>query len=261
MKTDTKASDKLLNRQLQVVSAAENASFREAGRMLFSLERNLVDQVLNRNVVRKASNEKTCFLDASGNGVGVIGCFEFRPDYLEYILVHESENLTIRLMPDTFLSDAKEVLECIYERRELLTRIAPTVISIGIVSAHQSALAGCIPTTGYIAIYSDRSGGLLVSGLAEATKEDIIPISSRQVFIHELTYLLEQNGESQEKLNPFIDTGNSSLNVSPLTKRKEESTGRDVVKTLPGPDISGIHFEYAGDRIGYKLKSEDRSEG
>ena len=352
MKIDPKTKTGiLLDRQFHGVLEEQNASFREEDMRLFALERDLLEQVLNRNAMRKANGEKNCSLDPIGNGVGTIGGFEFWFNSVTNNLVHEDEQFTIQLAPDTFLSDAEEIMAGIYEQRDLLQRIAPTTIRIGIVPNKSSALAGCIPATGDIAIYSDRNGGLLVTGFAELTKDDDIPISSRQVVVHEFTHALERNATVRENLKPlieylvrfakdgfpsesetgkslgeyaariapgylparlkrwvnsrneavesaasnmasefwaelctaaqvgeelpfshvsapiasleqlrtFISSDYSTLVSGPLAKRGDESKHRDVVKSLPGPDPSSIHIEYAGDRLAYKVEFPDRS--
>jgi hypothetical protein len=232
MKNDPKGPGILLDRQLHGVSEAGGASFQKADLRLFALERDLLDQVLNRNAARKASGEQTCAFDPLGSGVGVIGGFEFWFNPVTNSLVHEDEQFTIQLRPDTLLADAEELLKDIYEQRGQ-ARIAPTVISIGLIPNNPSALAGCRPATGELAIYSDRNGGLLVTGLAELTKDDAIPISSRQVLMHEL--------------------------AGPLTKQGDESKPRAVVKSRPGPALSGVHIEYLGDRLAYKLEASDQA--
>jgi len=358
MKPDLDALGKLLDRKLHGVSDPENASFLEEGQLLFPLEKDTYDRVLKRNAARMAKGEKTCQFAPRGSGVGVllIGDFTFSFNYDDNILTHDSDHFTIRLMPDTFLSDAEEVLKIVHEQRDLLTRTAPTVVNIGYPPFRRTetsipAMASCNPPTGTVNIPADRSGGVLVTGFAEDTKEDEFPISSQQVIIHEITHALERNEEVQKKLQPlveeltsfakagfpdpsetarslteyctliapgylpalmnrwkvspgteirksakavasefwaelcaaaqlsesrpfsnvaaplpaleglrdFIGTDYSSLIAGPLTQTTEDSRHRNVVQTLPGPDFSGIHFEYAGDRIAYKLESSGRS--
>jgi len=232
MENEPKAPGILLDRQLHSVSEPGGASFQEVDLRLYTLERDLLDQVLNRNAARKASAEQTCAFDPLGSGVGVIGGFEFWFNPVTNNLVHEDEQVTMHLMPDTLLADAEELLKGLYEQRAWPVRLAPTVISIGLIPNNSLALAGCIPATGELAIYSDRNGGLLVTGLAELTKDDAIPISSRQIIMHELT--------------------------GPLTKRGAESKPQAVVKSLPGPELSGVHIEYVGDRLAYKPEASDQ---
>ena len=245
----------LLDRQLQVVLVESRASFREAALRLFALERALLDQILNRNAARKAYGEQTCSLDPIGNGVGIVGGFEFWFNSVTNTLVHENEHCTIQLTPDTFLSDAEELMEGIYGQRDLLARIAPTVIHLGIIPDNPSALAGCMPATGDIAVYSDRTGGLLVTGFAELTKADAIPISTRQIVIHEFTCALERKGMVWEPSS----TAYSALRAEPLAKRGDGSKPREVVRSFPGPDPSSVRIDYSSDRVACKLEFPDRS--
>lgn len=242
MKTDPKAQGKLLDRQLHGVLKEEDASFLEADSRLFPLEKDLLDQIRHDNLMRRANGEKTCHLPPIVDGTGVIGGFCFRNDHDLNVLLHESDNFTIHLLSNTFLSDAQTVLSDIHGQRDLLARIGPTVVRIGFLPTVENwPVASCNPATGTINILADEHGGLLIAGFVNHTKNDSYPIIGNQIVIQELTHLLKGNG--------------------PLTKRVEESTHRDVVKTFPGPDISGIHFEYAGDRLAYKLESSEGSEG
>ena len=214
---DTKRPGKLLDRQLRGVSQEEDASFMEKDMSLFALESDLVSKILNRDSTRLTSSERTCRLDDPyGTDRATIGGFNFWRDPEIGSLVHESENLTISVAVATFWSDAEEILLCIGEQQDLLARIAPTHVFIGFEGFPEPALESsekemismgrCRPSEGRVVFPGNRSGGLLLPGMAFATKDDEYPVSTRQVVVHEFTHAFQRNVQVQEKLSPLTET-------------------------------------------------------